>query len=262
MPENNTNNNSKNELNVFMVSDNGLYDMPPFKHIEDMYCVNKPISFLIINSEYFYSGNKDILPPEKPYEVPYITPAYGKILYEINEGHVPQETAKEYLATYSLDGPFGKVADATYLCVPDIEKVLNYLTNKNPQIQRQGRLMLKRDRLIINLLALALDSQKNIKNKEYVEKITQKTFGIIQNMRYLPLEKIVECPEKLANTEQLLRESENSAEKYFEAVYSIQNNISKEINQKIAEAEKEENNKIQSNQNLKENESIDISIRR
>ena len=122
--------------------------------------------------------------------------------------------------------------------------------------------MLKRDRLIINLLALALDSQKNIKNKEYVEKITQKTFGIIQNMRYLPLEKIVECPEKLANTEQLLRESENSAEKYFETVYSIQNNISKEINQKIAEAEKEENNKIQPNQNTKENESIDISIRR
>ena len=127
MADNNKDLVSEQVINVCFATDYGLYDNPPFKHIEDMYHIQKPVSFLIINTKYFYSGNTRITPPSDPFQIKYIMPNYGKLLYEINEGKVPEATAKEYLATYSLDGPFGKVADVAYLCSPDIEKLQNYV---------------------------------------------------------------------------------------------------------------------------------------
>ena len=259
MADNNKDLVSEQVINVCFATDYGLYDNPPFKHIEDMYHIQKPVSFLIINTKYFYSGNTRITPPSDPFQIKYIMPNYGKLLYEINESRVPEATAKEYLATYSLDGPFGKVADVAYLCSPDIEKLKNYLLNKNPQIQKQGRLMLKRDRLIIHLLAATLDAQKHIKNEKYIKEIVRNTFNIVQDMRDLPLENVIEFPEKLAKTEQILRESQYDEEKYYQILTKMQDKIDSDIMDGLTDLYNQKQTKQETNE---QENFIDLSIRR
>ena len=119
--------------------------------------------------------------------------------------------------------------------------------------------MLKRDRLIIHLLAATLDAQKHIKNEKYIKEIVRNTFNIVQDMRDLPLENVIEFPEKLAKTEQILRESQYDEEKYYQILTKMQDKIDSDIMDGLTDLYNQKQTKQETNE---QENFIDLSIRR
>lgn len=175
-------------VGVVLINDLGLYTTKYFIPLQNIQGTHLDVSFLIANIHYFCNNNRSLTPPNMPFDNNWRPPEYGKPLYYIKEKRVPEKLARAYLDAYSLDGKFGKIAKLGYLCVPDIEKVCQYLTSKNTLVQRQALQILHRDKTVIDLLYSALEASEDLKNEQLrgdVIKSVCKT--ITEALNYAPL---------------------------------------------------------------------------
>lgn len=183
-------------------------------------------SFLITNVQYFHNTNSRLNPPKQPFDNNWRPPEYGKPLMLIAEKQVPENLAKMYLDTYSLDGKFGKLVEPGYLCVPDIEKICRYLTSSNPVFQKRAMLIMQRDKTVIDLACAALEVQKDIKDKALREKTTSAIFfALIDGLRSAPLEYKFNLPKVLTDRSERVRQAGGKEQKYAE----IMQNASKQV---------------------------------
>lgn len=180
--------NQKSNVGVILVNSLGLYKSDLFAPLHKLQLSQNQNSFLIGNKHYFYNGNDRIGEPLQPFPENYRPPEYGKPLFLIEEGQVPGKTAQKYMSVYSMSGKFGTIAKLGYLCVPDIELVCQYLTSKNPLLQRRAQLMLDRDKVVIDLLYMALETSRDLQ-PEYSKEVVQRVFAAIDYLKYIPLEK-------------------------------------------------------------------------
>lgn len=219
-------NNKEKTIRMTFLASLGLYKNKPFTDIENIWASDATASFLTVNSCYFFAGCSNIAPPSifDSYKFPgeYLPVDHGRILYLIEEGQIPNEIAKEYLATYSLDGMYGRLADLGYLCVLNVHKLEKNLLTKNPNILKQTKLILRRDRLIIQLLNIALDAQQDLANSAYAGKIVSKSFSLINEVRDMPLDLEIPLNPKLLDRKQKLIDCEGNEAKYADFVLTEQ----------------------------------------
>lgn len=221
----------KSNVGVVLVNSLGLYKSDMFAPLNKLQLSNKVNSFLVANSHYFYGGNDQVTPPEYPFPENYRPPEFGKPLFLISEGAVPKETAKMYLDTYSLEGPFGRIAKLGYLCTPDIELVCQYITSPNPLLQKRACMMMARDQVVIDLVNLALDVSEDVHDIKLQRSVIQRTFLAIDTLKYIPLERGIEVAKDLYDRDLRLSASGGSEQKYAQIARSIPEAIISEARQ-------------------------------
>lgn len=216
----------KSNVGVVLVNDLGLYSSKYFMPLQQLWNKKVDWSYLIINVSYFNENNNNFTPPRKPFDNNWRPPEYGKPLLLIANGQVPPALAEMYKKTYSLDGKFGKIADLGYLCVPDIDKICQYLSSRNPILQNRAMQIMERDKMFIDLTYTALQIQGDIKDKDLREATTKSIFkALMRGLRYIPLDEQLKLPEILVNRTEQLKLAKSSEQKYAEAVQSASKNI-------------------------------------
>lgn len=217
--------NKKSNVGVVLVNDLGFY-MKYFHPLNELLDKKGDCSFLIVNANYFHPTNTQVSPPKWPYDNPWRPPEYGKPLVLIADGKVPKDLAEMYKMTYSLDGKFGKIADLGYLCVPDIEKICQYLSSNSSILQKQAMKIMQRDKSIIDMVYTALEIQDDIKNEKLRKQTMDSYFHAIwYGVCPLPLEYGINLPSVLINRNERLRLAEGSEEKYAELVQTASKTV-------------------------------------
>jgi len=179
----------KSNVGVVLVNNFGFYSAEYFRPLQLVWGRREDLSFLITNVQYFRNTRTNVTPPAQPFDRDWRPPEFGKPLMLIADKAVPDDLAKMYLETYSLDGKFGKLVGPGYLCAPDIDKICHYMTSPNKNVQRLAMQMMQRDKTVIDLACTALEIQNDIQDKKTREDTTQAIFYTLTNgLRDAPLD--------------------------------------------------------------------------
>ncbi len=204
-------NNQKSNVGVVLVNNFGFYTAKYFRPLQHVWGWTDDLSFLITNVQYFRNTCTNLTPPQQPFDKDWRPPEFGKPLMLIKENKVPEDLAKMYMDTYSLDGKFGKLVEPCYLCVPDIDKICQYMTSPNKFLQERAKLMMQRDKTVIDLAYTALEIQKDIKDDKERKETTQAIFYTILNgLRDAPLDHKFTLPKVLTDRQTRLNDAVNS----------------------------------------------------
>lgn len=205
----------KSNVGVVLVNNLGSYNKRYFYPLQRIMGHAEDLSFLIANLRYFSNTNDTLEPPKQLFDNDWRPPEYGKPLFLIKEGEIPENLAKMYLDIYSLDGKFGKLVDLGYLCVPDIDKICQYLTSGSPFMQKRAIMMMQRDKTVIDLAYTALEVQSDIKDKTLREKTTRSIFyALIDGLRDAPISYKFELPKVLTDRQERLKLAGGDEQKY------------------------------------------------
>ena len=217
----------KSSVGVVLINGLGLYKSNMFGPLDKLLFCPQKTSFLIANKRYFYGGNDKITPPTTPFPNNYRPPEYGKPLLLIAEGKVPKNIAKAYVDTYSLDGPFGRIANLGYLCVPNIDLICQHITSTNPLLQKRALKVIARDKVVIDLINLCLDAEEDLTDPKMKEKVIDRVFFALDYLKYIPLEKEIKLDTKGLNREYRKEASKGDEGKYAEIGKSVSDGLIK-----------------------------------
>ena len=135
--------------------------------------------------------------------------------------------AKAYMDTYSLDGPFGRIANLGYLCVPNIDLICQHITSTNPLLQKRALKVIARDKVVIDLINLCLDAEEDLTDPKMKEKVIDRVFFALDYLKYIPLEKEIKLDTKGLNREYRKEASKGDEGKYAEIGKSVSDGLIK-----------------------------------
>ncbi len=212
-------------VGVVLVNDLGLYRSQLFGPLTKLLLCPQRSSFLIGNRNYFYGGTTTVAPPKNPFPNNWRPPEYGKPFFLMSEGKVPAETMKVYNETYSQNGAFKRLADLGYLVVPDINMLCRHITSQNPLLQKRARLIMARDKVIIDMINMCLETEDDLTDKALCEDVVRRAFIALDHLRYIPIEHEINLDKAGLN-----RDYRQACSKGEESVYaSIAKNVSEKL---------------------------------
>jgi len=222
--------NRKSNVGVVLINNLGVYNKNYFVPLQNIWGKADDHSFLIANLQYFYNTNSTLEPPHRTFENSWRPPEYGKPLFLIKENQVAVQLARQYVATYSLDGKFGKIADKCYICAPDIEKICKYISSRNPIMQRRASQIMARDKVVIDLLYTALEVSEDISDKTLREKTIRPIFDtIIDGLKVAPLSYKFDLPSVLLDRDERIRLANKSEQRYAEITQNATKSVFREV---------------------------------